>query len=679
MVVLLVAGSVWLVPRAARSPDPGARFEDVAERAGCLNRHTLVRLSSRFDNIMPWLSSVGAAVATEDFDGDGLTDLYVTNCGRGDHNRLFHNRGGGVFEDVAGPAGVACGNPEGACVHAVFGDVNGDGHPDLYVTKWADANRLFMNRGDGTFEDVTEKAGVGYWGYGNGCTFVDFDRDGRLDLLVGNYFADSLPDPRTGRLARSNLWDPVTTRVMHSTFTHADNGGRTLLYRNRGDGTFEEVAERSGLRFRGWTLAAGAADLNNDGWPDLYLANDFGPDELYLNTGATETPPRFRRVLDASGHPGIGDDWWKGMNVDFGDVDGNGYLDIYVTNILARRYKTDEGNMLWLNLADPSAPGGRRFWNAGQESGTYDGGWGWGAKFLDANNDGLLDIVALNGFVTGDTEHTYWYALQEMVTQTKNNAADTRDWPVMGDRDLSGHERSRLFVQLPPERGGRGAGAGAGAAGTANAAGDGAAGGNGARSRGAGAPDCPHFADLSAEAGITDLWNGRGVAVLDYDSDGALDLYVANQGAPSCLYHNRLGAGARGWLGLLLVGRPDLAQEVGGRRLASSTSAVGARIELEAGGRRQIREVQGGIGYSSQSERRVHFGLGSASPNVLTVRWPSGSVQTFGGPALAACVDGYARLVEGGTLEPGAGAGSPRLAAADAPRDASRAARGSAP
>ncbi len=644
MAALLAAGSLWLLPRDPRTADPGVHYEEIAAKAGCLNRHTMVALSPRFANIMPWLSSVGAAVAAEDFDGDGFTDLYVVNCGRGDPNRLFHARGDGTFEDVARAAGVACGNPDGACMHAVWGDVDNDGRPDLYVIKWAEPNQLFHNNGDGTFTDVTKRAGVGYWGYGNGATFLDYDRDGLLDILVGNYFADSLPDPTTGRMARSNLWNPITTRVMHSTFTHADNGGKTLLYHNRGDGTFEEVAQASGLKFRGWTLAVGAADLNNDGWPDLYLANDFGPDELYLNTGATERPPRFRRVLDTSGHPGIGNDWWKGMNVDFGDVDGNGYLDIYVTNILARRYKSDEGNMLWLNDGDPAAPGGRRFRNVGLESGTFDGGWGWGAKFLDANDDGRLDIFAANGFVTGDSAHTYWYALQEMVTQTKNNAADAKDWPVMGNRDLSGNERNRLFIQLE-----------SGAGGARRAARGGAGGVNGA-----GAPDDPRFADLSAEAGVTDLWNGRGVALLDVDADGVLDIYVANQGGPSVLYHGAIPAPRPHWLGLALVGRPGLARRVGARTLASSASAVGARVEVEAAGRRQIREVSGGTGYASQSERRVHFGLGAAIPTSLTVRWPSGRVQSFGGAEAAACVDGYARLIEGGALEPHAGAPAPR-------------------
>ncbi len=665
MLALLAAGSLWLRPRDPARLDPGVRFEEDAARAGCQNRHTLVRLSPRFQNIMPWLSSVGAAVAAADMDGDGWTDLYVTNSGRGSPNRLYRNRGDGTFEERAAKAGVACGNPEGACMHAVFGDINNDGHPDLYVVKWGERNQLFLNRGDGTFRDVTGAAGVGYWGYGNGATFVDYDRDGRLDLLVGNYFADSLPDPKTGRMARSNLWSPITTRVMHSTFTHADNGGRTRLYHNRGDGTFAEVAEASGLHFRGWTLAVGAADFNNDGWPDLYLANDFGPDELYLNTGATEWPPRFRRVVDTSSHLGIGNDWWKGMNVDFGDVDGNGYLDIYVTNILARRYKSDEGNMLWLNVADPGAPGGRGFWNAAQASGVNDGGWGWGAKFLDVNNDGLLDIFALNGFVSGDANHSYWYDLQEMVTQTRNNSANAADWPVMGDRDLSGYERSRLFVQLPPGRWVSGPGAVAGH----RAPGDRAP---WDRGRGAERPH-PRFADLAGAAGITDLYNGRGVAVLDYDDDGALDLYVANQGASSLLYHNRLqpASRARRWLGLLLVGRPDLPKAVGGRGLASSADAVNARVELEAGGRLQVREVSGGTGFASQSERRVHFGLDDhARPDRMTVRWPSGRVQSFSGEALTACLGGYARLVEGGGLEPGRGAGrAERVAARDARRD----------
>lgn len=619
MAALLVIGSLWLRPSRQAMPELALHFTEVAGAAGCQNHHTMVLLSDRFANIMPWLSSVGAAVAAGDYDGDGFADLYVTNSGAGDPNRLYHNLGAGTFADVAVEAGVA--RPGGASMHSVWGDIDNDNDLDLYVTKWAAANTLYENRGDGTFADITERAGVGYWGYGNGATFLDYDRDGHLDLLVGNYFAAEVEDPVSGKRVRNDLWNPVTTRVMHETFTHASNGGKDVLYRNRGDGTFADVTDEAGLHFNGWTLAVGSADLNNDGWPDLYLANDFGPDELYFSTGALEDPPRFRAFIDASGHPGVGADWWKGMNVDFGDVDGNGYFDIYVTNILAHRYKTDEGNMLWLNLADAQAPGGRGFRNVASESGVDDGGWGWGAVFADFDLDGSLDIFAANGFVTGDPKHTYWYQLQEMVTQTKNQAADAADWPPMGDRDLCGYERSRLFLQRTSPEGGATSG------------------------------DVPHFVEVAERTGIDDLWNGRGVAVFDLENDGDLDIYVANQGAPSCLYRNELRGADHGsphWVGLELVGRPAEAMVIGGRRLATTAGAVGARVELVANGRRQVRDVPGGRGFASQSSARLCFGLGDGPVKLdrLKITWPSGRKQSLGAPVLAGLLDRTTRLVE---------------------------------
>ncbi|MBI1825254.1 MAG: VCBS repeat-containing protein [Planctomycetes bacterium] len=379
MIALLAAGYFWLEPRADKVSEIQVTFVDRAEQAGCKNVHTMVKLADIFENIMPWLSSVGAAAAAGDYDNDGFADFYVTNSGRGDFNRLFHNRGDGTFEDVTSRAGVGCGNPQGASMHAVWGDVDNDGYLDLYVVKWAEPNQLFRNNHDGTFTDISRDAGVDNWGYANGATFLDYDRDGRLDILVGNYFAETVIDPKTGGRVRNDLWNPVTTRVMHETFTHARNGGRNVLYHNVSTGgaiRFENVADDVGLKFGGWTLSVGAGDLNNDGWPDLYIANDFGADEFYVNTGATESPPRFRLVVDPKGHPGVGNDWWKGMNVDMGDVNNDGYLDIYVTNILERRYKTDEGNMLWLNRYDPDCPGGRGFKNIAHDSGTQDGGWG---------------------------------------------------------------------------------------------------------------------------------------------------------------------------------------------------------------------------------------------------------------------------------------------------------------
>jgi hypothetical protein len=616
MGALLIGGSFALRRGDASSVSGALRFEECAAAVGLRHTHTLCHLSEKLGNIMPWLTSVGAAVAAADVDGDGQVDLYVTSSGRGDTNRLYRNTGGGTFEDVTERSGVGVGNASGASMAAVFGDIDNDGDQDLYVVMWGTTNRLFENQGDGTFRDITEASGTGFWGYGNGATFLDYDRDGLLDLFVGNYFPEAVPDPATGKPRRLDLWDPFTTRVMHESFTRAKNGGRNILYRNLGGHRFEDVTEQVGIAFTGWTLSVGAADLDNDGWPDLYLANDFGADEIYFNTGATSRPPRFVSFVGREGRPAIGDDWWKGMNVDFGDVDGNGFLDIYVTNILAPRYKTDEGNMLWLNLPDPGAPHGRKFVNVGKRTGTHDGGWGWGAKFADFNNDGLLDIVEANGFVTGpDRETTYWYDLQEMVTQLKNATADAADWPVMGSRDLSGYERNRLWLQAPPEKGEL------------------------------------KFSEVADQVGVRDLYNGRGIALLDADNDGDLDFYVANQGKEGTFYRNLLYApGHRDkshWLGLDLVGDPAAAVDRDGLRLASSRDAVGAHAVVTCAGRAQGREVQGGTGFASQSDRRLFVGLGAcAAPESVEIAWPSGRVQRFEGESARARVDRMTRIDE---------------------------------
>jgi enediyne biosynthesis protein E4 len=637
MTAFLWAGAFWLAPRQAVDTGGDVHFQERAAAAGCLNAHTMVALGNVFTNIMPWLCSVGAAAAAADYDNDGYPDLYVTNSGRDDHNHLLRNRGDGTFEDVTAAAGVGCTNQEGGCMHAIWGDFNNDGHLDLYVVKWGESNTLYLNRGDGTFTNVSQQAGVDCWGYFNAATFLDYDRDGLLDILVCGYFAEEVKDQRTGKMVRNDLWHPVSTRVMHETFTHARNGGHKILYRNRGDGTFEDVTEKVGLHSGLWTLAVGAADLNNDGWPDLYIANDFGPDEVYLNTGATEFPPRFRPLVDPRGHPGVGNDWWKGMNVDMADVNNDGYLDIYVSNVFERRYKTDEGNMLWLNCLDLQCPGGRGFRNISKASGTMDGGWGWGCKFADFNNDGLLDICALNGFVTGDLNQNYWYQIQEMVTQTKNQTVDAADWPPMGTRDLSGHEHKRLFMQIHPTP------------------------------RQAASQD-PRFRDMAEPAGIVETHNGRGIAVADFNLDGALDMYIANQGAPSCYYVNTTfdGKASRpGFLRLLLVGRPDMGVKVGQRVLASTANAVGARVTLHPARGIQMREVQGGMGFASQSEYAVHFGVPNpAAVERITVQWPSSRVQEIAGEKARALLNHHVRLVEGGEAEMVDPAGKGKLASA---------------
>lgn len=669
MAALLAGGWLMLRP-AGRAARVGAlRFEERGREAGLDHRHGLCRLSPKFNNIMPWLTSVGAAVAVADVDGDGRMDVYFTTSAPGEENALMRNRGDGTFEDITKRSVTGVGNPEGASMAAVFGDIDNDGDPDLYVVMWGAPNRLFENVGGGVFRDVTDRAGVGFWGYGNGATFFDYDRDGLPDLLVENYFPETVIDPVSGKTVRNDLWHPVTTKVMHESFTHAKNGGRNALYRNIDGHRFEDVTERAGLTYTGWTLAAESADLDNDGWPDLYMANDFGPDELYFNTGSTESPPRFRSVIGKGpDRPAIGDDWWKGMNVELGDVDGNGYEDIYVTNILAPHYKTDEGNMLWLNLEDPSESGARRFVNVAKKTGTHDGGWGWGAKLADFDNDGRLDIVAVNGFVTGpDPNRTYWYDLQEMVTQLKNITSNAADWPVMGDRDLSGHEMNRLWLQRKGDDGQMA------------------------------------FDESAVALGIDDTLNGRGVALLDADDDGDLDILIANQGQRATFYVNLLN-GSRApvpmhWLGLDLVGdskvgpgtrsgasKESLSEEgaskiqggptrldgsprsePGGadssregasgalaRRYVSTRSALGARVVLRANGKTQTRFVVSASGFAAQSDPRLFFGLGAAQRvEGLEIHWPSGRTDRLSAEEASRLVDRMTRIVEGGAFTEG--------------------------
>ncbi len=620
MALALLLGSLWLRPTEPAASTARVHFSEVAQAVGAENRHVPPRLADAFAHLMPYMTSVGASVAVGDFDGDGHLDLYVLNSGQRSPARLFRNRGDGRFDDVATAAGVAEVNTAGAAMDAVFLDYDNDGDQDLYVVKWGAGNILYRNRGTGTFEDVSRTAGVDSRGYGTTALVLDYDRDGWPDIFVGNFFAPSVIDPATGQARPNDLWHPVSTRVLPESFTRARNGGRNLLLRNRGDGSFEDVAERLGLLHTGWTFDAGAGDLNNDGWPDLYVANDFGPDEFYFNTGATDALPRFRLVVDPRGHPGLGDDWWKGMNVEIGDLDGNGRLDIYVTNALVRGYKTDEGNMLWMNYADPTRPGGTRFANRASEAGVHDGGWGWGAKFADFDRDGLRDIFTVNGFITGaDPGRTYWFQLQELVTQVNYNTTDARDWPPIGDRDLSGAEPSRLFLQVPL---------------------GGAAGAD---------PPLPRFVEAAAASGISDTLNGRGVALIDHDDDGDIDLYVANQGAVSLLYRNDLaradGSTSGHWLGLVLEGAPSLGQDFAGRHLASSRDALGARVEVCAGERCQVQELMPSNGFASQSEPRLHFGLGPDTHVSVAVRWPSGRHTRFAPGVLH--VDRYLRVVEG--------------------------------
>lgn len=615
IVLLICIGALYATTRSPVGRDPAlkyVKFREVSHAAGLAFVHSKLSFDPRVSNIMPWLSSVGASASAADFDNSGLVSVFFTNSSPNSQNALFRNDriADGVprFHDVTAEVGLLNLNTTGASLAAAWGDYDNDGYPDLYIVRAGAPNKLFHNvpvldanskpalnaqgRAVRTFVDVTDSSGTGNLGYGVGALWFDFDRDGRLDLLVADYFPSyydrathtTSPYP-TANSEFLDLWHLQTTRFMAESFNDAANGGGVLLYHNDGGGHFTEIHKEAGLTHTGWALALGTADLNNDEWPDIYVANDFGPDDLYMNVSNDQNGRRFARVQGGFTADKVGRDTKKGMNVDFGDIDHNGSLSIYVTNITQEKI-LPEGNMLWIGRNDPSRTGGRNYDNRAEKFRVEDCGWGWAAKFADVNNDGWQDLFVANGFISASTRRSYWYELQDMVSDYRTILADAASWPAMNDKSLSGYERSCLYVR-----------------------------------------DGNQFIDMAKSAGVTDTYDGRGVAVADFNNDGAIDFIVSNQGQPALLYLNDLyqqcNQDCPAWTGFRLKANGT----------SSNLDAIGSRIELDTNEGLQVAEVSRGNGFASQNDPRIHFGLGRETRvNEVRVRWPDGKMTRVPAP-----------------------------------------------
>ena len=552
-----IVAVVALNGRAAGSSVSSAaasiRLAEVASASGVDFVHQSPSLDPKVEHIAPHIAALGACVSVADFNNDNWPDLYFTSSRFGANNALYLNKGDGTFHDHADHAGLAALNRagEGVSMGAVWGDYDNDGFEDLFVSKWG-YQQLFKNNGNGTFADVTAQAGLRQWMNSNGAVWLDFDRDGLLDLYVTGYFRSDI-----------DFWHLRSTRIMQHSWEFASNGGKNLLFRNVGHGRFQDVTDSLGVGSTRWTLAAAAADFNDDGWPDLYLANDYGPEELYLNRGGK----RFELA-----RAGLQDDSKSGMAVAIGDVYNRGRHDVFVTNISEKGFLF-QGNNLRVNFLKELD----RFDEVA--SGVVaDAGWAWGAQFGDLNNDGLLDLVVANGFISADSTRSYWYAMSKIAGAQGNIFEDARNWPAIGTASLSGFERSRVLLN-------RGA--------------DG-------------------FVDVAVEAGMTDLLDGRAVAMADLFNRGALDVVIANEKNRALIYRNA-GTANSHWLELKLIGS------------RSNRSAIGAEVTVEFGNVRQRKVVDGGSGFCSQNDRRLHFGLGHARPGRVLIRWPSGRAQTLEG------------------------------------------------
>ncbi len=536
MSVAVAAVSLATAAMASRGDDPSMRFRDITSQSGIRFAHARARFDPRLEKVMTWVTSINAGACAADYDGDGDVDYFLLTSMQGKHNALVQNDGAGAFTDVTAASGLAGVNSdESISMACLFADLDNDGDQDLFVAAYG-RNRVFLNDGGGGFSEPPGPPRFAEPGNSSSAIAFDYDGDGWLDLMVGRYFPEDLR-----RL--------TTTAIFPTTWESARNGGRNLLYRNNRDGTFTESAHALGVDDPGWTLALGAGDLDDDGDADVYVANDFGPDVVYRNDG-------HGRFTDVTADA-IGNDGDAGMNADFGDFDNDGRLDVYVTNITNAVF--DQGNMLWKNL------GSLRFANVAREMNVRDGGWGWGAKFVDLDNDGDLDLYTANGFVSDGPVDLF-----RMPSDVyRGNVSDLRAWPDMRGFSLSGHERKRLFRND----------------------------GNG-------------FLEMAGDAGLDAESDARGVLAADIDGDGDMDLLVTNVAAQPTLYRNELGQ-RRSWIEAELIGT------------GANRDAIGARVTITSGPRRQIREVDGGNGYCGQSSRLVHVGLDAAQTvDALEVRWP---------------------------------------------------------
>ncbi len=532
----------------------GFYLEDIAGQSGVDFVHHPPKLDARLDHILPSIASMGASVSVVDFDNDGWNDFYLTTSRQGEQNALYKNMRDGTFKNVAGELGVGDVNKKGTGVSmgSVWADINNDGWEDLFVYKWG-KQELFINHEGKSFEHISEKAGFPEWINANAAIWFDYNNDGFVDLFIGGYYKEDI-----------NLWRLKNTLIMPESFEYAENGGRNYLLENRGDGTFLDVTFDRGLNSTKWTLAIGAVDLNDDGWQDLFIANDYSVDELYLNLDG-------KKFEEIGKETRIGYAPKSGMNVSMGDVRNDGRLSIYVSNITEMGILL-QGNNFWQPMKNEQK---LQYKNIAGSMGVELGGWSWSAQFGDLNNDGYQDLYLANGYISAAKNNSYWYDYSKVTGGNKTIISDALNWPAMEGRSQSGYQHNKVWLNS-----------------------DGAT-----------------FADVTDYVSNLPPYDSRAVAMADLWNRGVLDVIVSNQNQPVAILKN-IQADDNNWISFKLEGT------------ASNRSAIGAKVTLVWDGKSQTQVVTGGIGYCSQNQRALHFGIGkSTTIDKVIINWPVGEKE----------------------------------------------------
>ena len=619
VISLIAAGGLLGYQQLVTAKDvvkPDFQLVEIAAAEAGISTHKsdiLEQVDPRVQHIAKWLLSVGDAVAVADVDNDGLQDVFLTYPLKDKRDRaaLYLNKGNFKFERLPIPELdelVANPKTEGLPSGALWWDYDNDTDADLLLTVGYGKSRLLQNRliedcreakpCVPSFADISTAAGIDEYTISLTANALDMNQDGQLDLMIGNAMNPLLPDYQEPTYF--NIFDlPIAEypgdrrmlNVMHRSWHDADNGGENLFYLNSGKDFEKQDVKTLGLNGNRWTLDIGTGDLNSDGWTDLYLANDFGPDQLYINQqGEKFFNVRGSLVGDMSHDP------YKGMNSSLGDVDNNGQLDIYVSNVHEKLQA--EGSLLWMNAGNVDKIGSKAFEDqAMKRNALNENRFGWGGAMGDLDRDGRLDILQANGMVDNsfDKQYSatanqklkgkitnpsyfkldptdegcpdYWYWNSQIALTGPDVHGYADRWADLRGRCIFPYEHNRVYLN------------------------------QGKR-----------FVDVAQQVGWTQPGNSRGIALADLDNDGDLDALVTHQFAPVSIYRN--DAAPKSWLGLQLEGN--------GSRC--NRDAIGTQVTLETSAGSQLREVQESNGFSAQGDRRLLFGLGSDSASDVAVK-----------------------------------------------------------